>query len=111
MMAAMRMFFFVLLFAAQTRAALLVTIQAAEEVPNSGSNAPDMQFQFGPWELIATPADEGMTFSAPADLLPFYNTQLTSPGRITVVVNCCGGSSRNFVSPDLLNTGQPILNR
>ena len=68
-----------------------------------------MKFQFGPWELIATPADEGMTFFAPEELLPFYNAQLTSPGQIFVVVNCCGGSSRDFVSPSLLNTGQPIM--
>jgi hypothetical protein len=98
------------LFAIPARSELLVTIQAAEEFPNSSSNAPNMKFQFGPWELIATPADEGMTFSAPANLRPFYNAQLTSPEQIFVVVNCCGGSSRDFFSPTLLNTGSPIMN-
>jgi hypothetical protein len=99
-----------MLLAAPARAGLLVTIQAAETFINSASNAPDMKFQFGPSELIATPADEGMTFSAPAELLPFYNAQLTNPGQILVQVNCCDGSSRDFFSPPLLNTGQPTMN-
>jgi hypothetical protein len=106
----MRAIFFTMLLGAPARAELIVTIQAAETFLGSDSNAPDMKFQFGPWELIATPADEGMTFSAPAELLPFYNAQLTSPETILVQVNCCGGSSRDFFSPPLLNTGQPIMN-
>jgi hypothetical protein len=104
-----RVIFLTLLAAVPARAELIVTIQAAETFLNSPSNAPDMNFKFGPWELTATPADEGMTFSAPAELLPFYNAQLTSPDHIFVQVSCCGGSSRDFISPPLLNTGQPIM--
>lgn len=99
---------FTVFLAATARAGLLVTIQASETFTNSGSNAPDMHFRFENWELVATPADAGKTFSVPPALLPYMNAHLTSPTQITVLVNCCGGSSRNFGSPPLLNTGQPI---
>lgn len=87
--------------------ALIVEIKNDDGVTLT-SGEPTMPFTFVPWTLIATQSDVGKTFSAPTDLLPFFNDHLTNPGTIFVQINCCGGGSHDFFSPPLLNTGQTI---
>jgi hypothetical protein len=105
-------FSFVLSMGRLARGELIVEIENAQGV-NLTSGEPEMPFNFAVgstsfWNLVATQSDVGKTFSAPFNLLPIYAERLTSPATIFVQINCCGGGSRDFFSPPLLNTGTTI---
>jgi hypothetical protein len=86
------------------------------EIHNTGfapltSGQPDMYFSFRlgepgtQWLMSLTEADEGMTFSAPSDLLTVYDQHLTSSDDVFVVMGCCEDVEHGFDSPPRLNFG------
>jgi hypothetical protein len=89
---------------------LLVELQHSDLTPLT-SGQPEMFFNFdvgvplSEFFILATQADVGRTFSAPDNLLPIYNEQLTRTGLIFPGMACCEGTVHRFISPPRLNEG------
>ena len=84
------------------------------EIHNTGlrnltSGEPEMGFSFhigvvgSQWQLFATQADVGKTFSVPRELLPIYNQHLTGIEPEFVALTCCEDIQHGFVTPPRLN--------
>jgi hypothetical protein len=75
------------------------------------SGQPEMDFEFGlgiprtSWQVFATQAQVGQTFSAPSELLSMYDQYLTSPELVLVNMTCCSDTANTFGTPPTLNVG------